>query len=306
MVDDDPAIARLALQMIRTHGFGEGVHVATGREALDAVAEADIVLLDYNLPDTNGLDLLDAIRARPHPPSVILVTAHGNESFAAEALRRGADDYLAKDASLPDLLPYVLERVRRNRELQKALEAADRDRVRAERLAAMGELTVTLHHGINNPLMAASAAIELLLADPAMPEDQRRKLLDEGHASLRRIRDIVRQVGDLRSARTTSYLPGVRMVELGAAHPAAAATSRARAPVRHRGGSGPDRDPPPPRCRIHRRAPDHRRRPGAALDPAGARAGAGAGRFRGGRGASARGVRSPGRAGLPRRGAGGG
>jgi signal transduction histidine kinase len=159
------------------------------------------------------------------------VTAHGNERFAAEALRRGADDYLAKDDSLPELLPYVLERVRRNRELQKALEVADRDRVRVERLAAMGELTVTLRHGINNPLMAASAATELLLAEPAMPEDQRRKLLDELQGSLRRIRDIVRQAGDLRAARTTSYLPGLRMVELNAAEPAPAPPPRGLALV---------------------------------------------------------------------------
>ncbi len=85
-----------------------------------------MVLLDHQLPDTTGLEVLEAIRRRPQPPAVILITAHGNESLAATALRRGADDYLAKDVSLTELLPQVLERVRRTRELRKALVAAER------------------------------------------------------------------------------------------------------------------------------------------------------------------------------------
>jgi CheY-like chemotaxis protein len=226
VVDDDPTIARLVLHLIRSRGFGEAVHVMSAREALDALDGVDIVLLDHQLPDANGLEVLETIRARPSPPSVILITAHGNESFAAGALRLGADDYLAKDQSLLEMLPQVLERVRRNRELRKALEAADRDLVQSERLTAMGELTVTLHHGINNPLMSASADVELLLADPGMPEAQRQKTLEEIRAALHRIGDIVRQLGNLRTARTKPYLPGMRMVDLDAEGAPAAAPRR--------------------------------------------------------------------------------
>ena len=96
-----------------------------------------------------------------------MITAHGNESLAAAALRLGAEDYLVKDASLAQLLPQVLERVRRIRAVREALAAAERDLVHAERLAAIGQLNVTLHHTINNPLMAASAEAELLLSDAA-------------------------------------------------------------------------------------------------------------------------------------------
>jgi DNA-binding response OmpR family regulator len=178
------------------------------------------VLLDHQLPDTTGLEVLEAIRARPHPPAIILITAHGNESLAATALRRGADDYLAKDLSLGHLLPQVLERVRRTRELRKALVAAERDLVRAERLAAIGEMTVTLHHEINNPLMAAFAHVELLLADPAMGEAARLETLGSVKEALRRIGDIVRRIGDLREVRTKSYATGVQMVDLDDRGPA--------------------------------------------------------------------------------------
>lgn len=221
VVDDDHTIARLVLHVLRSRGFGAAGHVTTGREALDALEGVDLVLLDHQLPDASGLDLVETIRARPNPPAVIVITAHGNESLAAAALRLGADDYLAKDNSLLEMLPQVLERARRNRELRKALAAAERDLVRAERLAAIGEMTVTLHHSINNPLMAASADLELLLEEPGIAPDERARTLRNIQGSLHRIRDILRQIGELREVRTKAYLPGIRMVDLEQANPAA-------------------------------------------------------------------------------------
>jgi DNA-binding response OmpR family regulator len=213
-VDDDPDIARLVQHILSNHGLGPAIQVATGREALAALNGVDIVLLDQQLPDTSGLDVLDAIKSRPAPPAVVLVTAHGNESLAAAALRRGADDYLAKDSALSDLLPQIVERVRRSRELRKALAAAEQDLVRAERLAAIGEMTVTLHHEINNPLMAALAEVELLLAQPGATVDQHRQGLAEVRIALQRIRDIVQRIGKLREARSKDYLRGVQMLDL--------------------------------------------------------------------------------------------
>jgi CheY-like chemotaxis protein len=214
LVDDDPMMVRLVRKILADAGVTAIVHAVSGREALESLDGVDIVLLDHQLPDTSGLEVLEAIRARPHPPAVILVTAHGNESLAATALRKGADDYLAKDVSLNQLLPQVLERVRRIRELRKALVAAEHDLVRAERLAAIGEMTVTLHHEINNPLMAAFAQVDLLLADPAMDGEARQETVTSLRDALHRIRDIVRRIGNLREIRTKSYSTGARMVDL--------------------------------------------------------------------------------------------
>lgn len=219
LVDDDPTIAKLVRRAVAQVGFESLTLAATAREALESMDQIDIVLLDHQLPDAQGLDVLDAICAQPSPPAVVMITAHGNESLAAAALRRGADDYLAKDPSLTVLLPEILERVRRNRELRKALGAAELELVRAERVAAIGEMTVTLHHGINNPLMSATADVDLLLAAPELPADSRRESLEGIRESLHRIRDIVRHIGDLREVHTTSYLPGIKMVDLEGASP---------------------------------------------------------------------------------------
>jgi DNA-binding response OmpR family regulator len=231
VVDDDPDMARLVLHLVQAHGFGPAHHVTTGREALDSLEDIDIVLLDQQLPDTNGLDLLDAMRARPAVPAIIIITGHGNESLAAAALRRGADDYLAKDAALPELLPQILERVRRGRELRKALAAAEQELFRAERLAAVGEMTVTLHHEINNPLMAAFADVELLLYDLTIAPDQLRQGLEDIRQSLRRIRDIVQRIGELREVKSKDYLRGVRMLDLESKAAGAPAIQRGTAVV---------------------------------------------------------------------------
>jgi DNA-binding response OmpR family regulator len=214
LVDDDSDVVRLVQHVLTSSGYGPAVQVATGGDALASLSGIDIVLLDHQLPDTSGLDVLTAIRAQPQPPGVILVTAHGNESLAAAALRLGADDYLAKDTALPELLPQIIERVRRNRELRKALAAAEQDLMRAVRLTAIGEMTVTLHHEINNPLMAAFADVELLLAEPGAESEQRRLGLENIRYALRRIRDIVQRIGGLREARTKDYLRGIRMLDL--------------------------------------------------------------------------------------------
>jgi DNA-binding response OmpR family regulator len=214
LVDDDPDLVRLIQHVLKAQGYGPARQVGTGREALESLEDIDIVLLDQQLPDTSGLDVLEAIRTRPGAPAVVLVTGHGNESLVASALRRGADDYLAKDAALMELLPQILERVRRTRELKKALAAAEEDLVRAERLAAVGEMTVTLHHEINNPLMAAFADVELLLADLDGATERRREGLQNIKEALGRIRDIVQRIGELREVRSKDYLRGVRMLDL--------------------------------------------------------------------------------------------
>src|SRR5580704_6640061 len=69
---------------------------ASKREALaQDLAAFDLILCDYNLPDATGLDLLDAMRARCNTP-VIMVTGENVAHIAAEAIRKGATDYVVK------------------------------------------------------------------------------------------------------------------------------------------------------------------------------------------------------------------
>jgi DNA-binding response OmpR family regulator len=215
IVDDDPAMGTMVRHLIKSQGVPDPKVVMTGSEALSLSEPFDIILLDHQLPDTTGLEVLASLRAREGRPSVILITGNGDESLAASALRQGADDYLVKDQSLPKLLPQVIERVRRTRALRDALAAAEADLVRAERLAAIGQLNVTLHHEINNPLMSASAEVELMLERIATPAE--RESLESVRGSLARIRDVLKRVGELDEAKTKNYVGDVGMIDINAA-----------------------------------------------------------------------------------------
>ena len=171
LVDDDPTIARLVLHVVRSRGFGPAAARDHGPRSARVRSTASI----SSCSTTSSPTPAGSTSSRPSAPAqpARRRADHGARQRVAgrrraPARRRrlsGQGPVAARDAA------PVLERVRRNRELRKALAAAERDLVRAERLAAIGEMTVTLHHEINNPLMSASADVELLLADPDMPAD---------------------------------------------------------------------------------------------------------------------------------------
>lgn len=216
VVDDDPDIGRLLGALLERKGFTSVRQVSTAEDALAAANDVDIIILDHQLRDSDGIDLLRTLRARPTPPGIVMITGHGNEALAGEALRRGADDYLVKDSSLPLLLPEVLERVRRERAIRRALAEAETELLGAERLAAIGEMTVTLHHEINNPLMSAMGEVDLLLADGKQLTEGQRASLNTTRTALLRIAELVRSVSTLRQSQTKEYAGDLRMIDLDA------------------------------------------------------------------------------------------
>jgi DNA-binding NtrC family response regulator len=100
-VDDDPQ-AQKTLSMV-LQGEYAVVSALTAGEGLEVLekTDPDVVLLDINLPDRSGLDLLDEILARPAAPPVIMLTAYGEVEFVKRAILAGAYDYIQK--------PYKLE-----------------------------------------------------------------------------------------------------------------------------------------------------------------------------------------------------
>lgn len=103
IIDDDASIAMwlgMSMRQMRDELPNTTQWAATGAAALEHLNRQtfDLVLLDYNLPDTDGLALLGQIQELPvaWQPAVIMLTGGGNEAVAVEAMKRGAKDYLVK------------------------------------------------------------------------------------------------------------------------------------------------------------------------------------------------------------------
>jgi signal transduction histidine kinase/CheY-like chemotaxis protein len=90
----------------------------------------DAIVLDYSLPKKTGLEILQDIKEIPYDAPVVMITSHGDEQVAVEAMKRGAYDYVSKSEDYLAKLPLVL---------QKAIEAHEMARERAELQAQIEE-----------------------------------------------------------------------------------------------------------------------------------------------------------------------
>src|ERR1700722_9974854 len=104
VVDDSLVDQRLAGRLLQEHSDNvyldkpmavQVVYANNGKEALDVIPRdrPDLVLTDLQMPELNGLELVDALRDKFPALPVILMTAHGSEDIALQALRRGAASY---------------------------------------------------------------------------------------------------------------------------------------------------------------------------------------------------------------------
>ncbi len=114
VIDDDAGQARLAQRTLERAGYvvevaGDG---DTGL-ALYTTGAYDVLMVDHQMPSTGGLEVLQTLAARGALPPTIMVTGHGDEAIAVEAMKLGAGDYLVKDieGNYLTLLPAVVARV---------------------------------------------------------------------------------------------------------------------------------------------------------------------------------------------------
>ncbi len=124
LVVDDSKLARtLVKNALLDAGFEVVGEAVNGREALRSIADErpDLVVLDLEMPEMPGLDVLRELRSAPatlHLP-VLILTVSGNEAATSASFEAGADDYLTKPFSIPALTARVhacLERAAHQRD----------------------------------------------------------------------------------------------------------------------------------------------------------------------------------------------
>ena len=97
VIDDEQEIRESLEQLLKLDGYRTDC-ASTGNEGLKRVEDGifDLVLLDINLPDRSGLDLLKAIKQDSPDVGVIMITAYDSSQTAFQASKQGADSYITK------------------------------------------------------------------------------------------------------------------------------------------------------------------------------------------------------------------
>lgn len=111
LVEDDDAIAEPLAKGLEREGF-RVLRVSTGGAALTA-PEADVVLLDLGLPDTNGYEVCRKLRERSNVP-IVFLTARAEEVDRVVGLELGADDYIVKPFGFRELVARIRAVTRRS------------------------------------------------------------------------------------------------------------------------------------------------------------------------------------------------
>ena len=125
IIDDEPLIRKA----LHHHFERKGYRVLEASTAADGIQLAreespDVILLDLNLPDSDGLTALDRIKGSHPDSAVIVLTAHGTYENAVEAVKRGAEDFLVKEPGEGNLAAMELR-------VTKAVEGLRKDRIRS-------------------------------------------------------------------------------------------------------------------------------------------------------------------------------
>ncbi len=156
IVDDNRDIVAALTDILISRGYGV-LSAYNGRQGLWLALERepDLILLDWNLPQLSGYQVLQSLRERGNNTPVVLMTIYGSENIAIQAFRLGVRDYIPKPFHVPDTLGAIEqalaeERLRREKEeiagqLEEANRQLEHQLLEMTTLQAIGQsLTSTL------------------------------------------------------------------------------------------------------------------------------------------------------------------
>ena len=110
IVDDHPVVIEGLMTALRSNpDLQISAHASHGKQAIDIVRSSDVevVLLDINLPDMDGIEVCKILKKESPGIKVIGLTTYGQVSFISEMLRQGADGYLFKNTGLDEIVTAI-------------------------------------------------------------------------------------------------------------------------------------------------------------------------------------------------------
>ena len=177
-VDDDTSYMAVAQHLLSKY---QGTRFdilwkQNGRGALEVLEknpEIDLILMDYHLPEHNGLEVTRQIREKNIDIPIIFLTSNRDFRLAIEAMKFGVEDYLVKDEAVDSVLPRTIVNILERVHLKKRIaERGKADLIAKNRTNAIKELIVTVCHEFNNPLAAIKISTDILLRQALSPGER--------------------------------------------------------------------------------------------------------------------------------------
>ena len=136
LIVDDSSVDRETYRRYLQQNTGDYtvLEAELGVEGLDLCqrCQPDVLLVDYGLPDLDGIDFLTELQTQPSTPPVIILTGQGNEAIAVQTMKAGAQDYLVKGHLTAEKLRIAITSVLEKAQLRAQLQRSEADRQQAE------------------------------------------------------------------------------------------------------------------------------------------------------------------------------
>lgn len=169
VVDDEYGIRTGVRQILELEGYAVE-EAETGQDAFAALDRStfDVILIDYRLPDIDGLTLLQAIRSRELGVMTCMITAYANIETAVAATRQGIDFFLPKPFSPDDLVGVVEMLLRRKKSDEEAVRLKLAHEASLVELASEKSQTHSLVESLRDAVLVVNRAKEVVLVNRAM------------------------------------------------------------------------------------------------------------------------------------------
>ncbi|MFM6324476.1 MAG: response regulator [Microcystis panniformis] len=162
IVDDEEADRNTVRRLLKRSGIETEITEASNyEEAKEKMSNNlfDCVLIDYLLPDQDGLTLVREIRQQGVKIPLIVLTGHGNEEIAVDMMKAGASDYMSKFRLTPSRLNQAMQNALRIYEAEQEAAIAKQEK---EHLAKQKEdFIARMTHDLRTPLVSANRMLEL-------------------------------------------------------------------------------------------------------------------------------------------------
>lgn len=185
---------------------------STGSAALELLGgqhDVDVILMDYHLPDKNGIETARILQDRGCDTPIVFLTVHRDMHLVREVMKLGVREFIVKEEISSHVFPQTIAAVHERQVLSHEFEELD---IRRSRLEAMQEMVVTVTSEITEPLSAMKAIVQSL--EGKEQEAKVSRYLGLMRENIERIEGKIEKLKNLREDKTVQYIKDIRMIDL--------------------------------------------------------------------------------------------